>query len=92
MVACEPLNFKRVSVYYGQDKPYNYIITVGSIDNMYICLYDPGASTLSIAEIAYSSDWSIKFKVESFEEASILVKKFADGMKIDMSETIFVNK
>ena len=42
--------------------------------------------------MAYSSDWSIKFKVKSIEEASELVQKFADGMGKDMSDTIFTDE
>jgi len=92
MVECEPLNFKRVSIYHGQEEPYGYIITVGTMSQMYICSYDPDKSILSIADIAYSSDWSIKFKVNSFEEASKLVQQFADGINHDMSDTIFTDK
>jgi len=92
MYACKPLNFQRVSIYHGQEKPYGYMISVGSLAQMYVCTYDPDEGSLSITDMAYSSDWVIKFKVDSIEEASQLVKKFADGMEVDMSETIYMDE
>lgn len=93
MVRCKPLNFRRDSVYAGStDPPYFYHIYVGGIADGHQCTYDDGKKILSIAYTMYSSDDPvIKFKVFSIEEASKLVLKFANGMGVNLSNTIFHN-
>ena len=71
-------------------EPYFYTIYVGSMSGGHICNYEDDTKILSIAYSLYSSDDpSLKFKVESIEEASKIVESFANGMNIDLNETIY---
>ena len=89
MLKCQPLNFQVQHTYRDNTGPLFYSISVGGMAEMHSCLYKPEDGVVSIASLAYSDDYVLRFKVTSFEEASKLIKQFADGMGVDMSGTIY---
>lgn len=91
MVESQPLNWRRESVYANSNiEPYFYSIYVGGIANGHICNFQEETMVLTISNIAYSSDDPpLKFKVDSIEDAGNIVAKFAKGMQIDFTNTIY---
>lgn len=88
MVEAGVFNWQRESKYYGKEEPYTYSIYVGSMADGHYCLYHDD-KTLSIAYSGEEGGPTLIFKVSSIEEASDIVKKFSDGMEIDLSGTIY---
>jgi hypothetical protein len=96
MYKCLPLNW-RIEKTYAIDcdpNPEFLLIHVGSLSDMWQCTLFPEAMLLTICSCHYSDYERYRFKVESIEEASELVLKFAKGMdQIDnLNETIYWNK
>lgn len=90
MVEAGCLNWQKQTINRDGTGGYFYNIYVGGLAEGHICNYRDEEKLLSIAYAAYSSDDpSLRFKVKDINEASEIVKKFADGMKVDMSGTIY---
>lgn len=94
MLECKPLNWRIEKTYYDDYKGHNpefYIINVGGMSDMYQCTLIPETMILSITKTAYSSNTVIRFKVDSIEEASRVVERFAIGMGMmdDLENTIY---
>lgn len=90
---CLPLNW-RVEKTYAIDIPNNpkfLIINVGSIADMWQATLIPETMILSFCSVHYSNNEIYRFKVDSIEEASKWVLKFAEGMNCleDLKETIY---
>jgi len=88
MIKCKPLCFQEQSAFSDGTGPVSYTISVGGMTEMFICCFDPDTNALLISNISGTSP-TLSFKVKTIEEASVLVKSFADGMKIDLKRTIF---
>lgn len=82
MVECHPLNWRVEKKYAIECKPNPefYVIDVGGISDMWQALFDPEKMKVSFSSMAYSADEVYRFSVESLEEASEMVLKFAKGM------------
>ena len=91
MLRCQPLNWRIQRTYRDGTGPEFFSISVGSLSEMFVCVYIPEEKTLSFSNMSYSSDCSVKFRVENFQDASKMVLSFAEGMCRDIKETIFWN-
>jgi hypothetical protein len=95
MLKCFPLSWEICKTYAieCQPNPEFYIIVVGSIDDMWQATLIPETMILSFCSVHYSANEVYRFKVESVEEASELVLKFAKGMNRidDLINTIYWN-
>jgi hypothetical protein len=95
MIKCYPLNWQVENVYAAKVKynPEYYSIAIGSIDQMWKAIIFPETMILSFSSVSYSHDEVYRFKVETLEEASELVLKFAKGMGRldDLVDTIYWN-
>lgn len=84
MLKCYPLNWRVEKKYAivnpGEENPELYMISVGSLSQLWTAILVPETMILSFSELSYSADEVYRFKVESIEEASELVLKFAKGM------------
>jgi hypothetical protein len=84
MLKCDPLNWRVEKTYAtvnpGEENPEFYIISVGSISQMWNAILIPETMILSFYEMSYSGNGVYRFRVENIEEASELVLKFAKGM------------
>lgn len=90
MIKSKPYNWQKQTVNQDGTGGFFYSIYVGGMAEGHICIYKDNEKLLSIAYMAYSSDDpSLKFKVDSIEDAGEIVKKFAEGMKVDMKDTIY---
>lgn len=97
MIRCLPLNWQILKKYRihnpEEENPEFYIINVGSLDEMWQCTLIPETMILSFCSLHYSKDEVYRFKVETLEEASEMVLKFAKGMNRlnDIKDTIYWN-
>lgn len=82
MLKCSPLNWEICKTYAIErdPNPEFYIINVGSLSDMWQCSLIPETMICSFTSVHYSNHEVYRFKVESIEEASELVLKFAKGM------------
>ena len=92
MLSCEPLSFEIVKDRQGEIEGHLFSISVGEILEMWMCVFDTKENIVSIYSLDYSNDSLLKFECNSFVEASELIHKFAKGMDVDMSDTIFEMK
>jgi hypothetical protein len=94
MVSCEPLNWQIIRPTFDAD-PYGplYVIYIGSLSDMWQASFSFENMTVSFTSMHYSDHEVYRFKVDSIEEASELVLKFAKGMNRveDLKETIYWN-
>jgi hypothetical protein len=98
MLKCFPLNWEICKTYTivntGELNPEFYVIRVGWLDDMWQASLIPETMVLSFCSLHYSANEVYRFKVETMEEASELVLKFAKGMNRidDLINTIYWNK
>jgi hypothetical protein len=96
MLECLPLNWQIIKTYAIEcdPNPECYIIHIGGLGDMWQALLDPEKMIVSFCSLAYSADEVYRFKVESLEEASEMVLKFAKGMNQEESlkETIYTKR
>ena len=99
ILKCSPLNWKVCKVYAvaiteEQENAVIYTIDVGSLDDMWQCSYNPENGTVSFTSYHYSDYEVYRFKVDSFEQASEWVLRFAQGMgrEDDLKDTIYTIK
>lgn len=90
MVKCKPLHFHEQAMFKGGKGPKIYTITVRNSDEHYICFYKPEDKSLLINNFGEASNKPLAFKVKSLKEASEWVNRFAEGMGIDMRDTVFM--
>ena len=83
-------NWQVQHTYANNTGPLFYSINVGGMAEMWNCIYKPEENIMSIANMAYSSDDVLHFKVLDIEQANVIVKCFADGMDCDMNGTIYL--
>lgn len=69
-----------------------YTVYVGGMAEGWIWLLDPRNLMLSCSNLSYSSNETVRFKVDSIDQASIMVNAFAEGMGINMEGTIYTQK
>lgn len=102
MLECKPLNW-RIEKKYAIEcdpNPIFYVIDVGTLSDLWQCTLIPETMILSFCSYHYSKEEIYRFKVESIEEASEWVLKFAEGMGFvndiniyeELKETIYWNK
>lgn len=96
MLRCFPLNWE-ITQKYAYDyepNPELYVINVGSLSDMWQCLLHPETMIISFTSLHYSNDEVYRFKVDTIEEASEMVLKFAKGMNIldSLDNTIYMIK
>ena len=87
MMPTSKLNWRIESTYRDNTGPDYYLISVGTIGDMHICLFEKGI--LSITHLSYSSDFVLKFKVDDLEAANVIVLAFAEGMNHSFKDTIY---
>lgn len=92
LLKCEPLNWVINHTYADGTGPLFYSISVGDMEEMWSCTFYPEKEVLYISNMAYSSNCVVSFKVSSFEDASKMVKSFADAQEHDFEGTIYVLK
>ena len=98
MLKSHPLNWRIENKYNivnrNEDNPIFYCISVGSLDDMWLASLIPETMILSFTSYHYSNNEVYRFKVDSIEDASEIVLKFAKGMDrlSDLHDTIYWNK
>ena len=90
MLECKPLCFQIQHIYRDNTGPLVYCISVHNDGDFWYCNYYPEEGHVSFAGGHYSDDGVFIFKVDSFEEASVMIKKFADGMGCKLEGTIYI--
>jgi len=92
MINCKPLHFIEEATFKSGAGPVLYTIHIKrNKTSSYTCYFDKVTLTLTICKFNDSEPGDpLSFKVESIEEASEWIKRFADGMKVDMRSTIFM--
>ncbi len=82
MLRCYPLNWRIGKTYVidTDPNPIFYVIDIGSISDMWQATLIPETMIVSFTSLHYSLDEVYRFKVDSIEEGSNLVLKFAMGM------------
>lgn len=95
MLRCIPLNWEIVQKYAleYEPNPELYVINVGSLSDMWQCLFNPETMIISFTSLHYSNHGVYRFKVDTIEEASQMVLKFAEGMDQmeNLKGTIYYN-
>lgn len=82
MIESWPYHWIKQSIYYGQEEPYHYYISLNPMStNSLHCSYTEEDGILSV-------NGEIKMRVESIEEAGEMVQKMVKGMGLDVSGTI----
>ena len=99
MLKCKPLNWQVRKLYAApiNEEEANrilYVIDVGGIDDMWEVIYVPEEAQLIFSSVHYSNHEVYKFKVDSFEQASDWVLRFAKGMdrEKDIEGTIYTHE
>lgn len=97
ILRCYPLNWEIHERYAVKTKPnpeFFYTISVGSIGDIWQASLIPETMILSFTSLHYSKSEVYRFKVDTFEEASEMVLKFAKGMQQieNLEHTIYWNK
>ena len=94
MIKCKPLRFIEEAAFKSGNGPTLYTIHIKRNKNSsYTCYFDPITKVLTICKFNDEDEPGdpLSFKVSNIEEASEWVKRFADGMKVDMRKTIFMH-
>lgn len=96
MLKCYPLNWRVEKKYYDGTREMNpdfYVINIGGLADMWQAGLDPDTMIVSFCSMHYSTNEVYRFKVETIEEASEMVLKFAKGMGIleSLEGTIYSN-
>ena len=82
MVESVPYHWQKEPIYHGHDEPCHYYIALNPMANNSIsCSFREDTGILSIN--------GINFKVDSLEEAGLIVKKIVDGSLIDIEGTVY---
>jgi len=92
MVESEPFNWQKEI---SGDNKIIYSIYVGSFSDGHMCSYFPDDNNglLVISNISLDSgDPSLRFRVDTIEEAGNIVYMFSKGMNVDMLDTIYLPK
>lgn len=89
MVEGKLFNWRIEPLFYGEEEPCGYFISMGTIGEMYSALYLPDEKLLYISSLAYSSNESFKFFCDDIYVAELIIDAFIKGNKYDMTETIF---
>jgi len=92
MVRGELYNWTVEPIYHGKPEPFGYAIHMGGMALMYQALYLPHEETLSLCNIAYSSDEVFHFYCATLWDAEIIVHAFIKANEFEMKDTIYDKK
>ena len=88
----ELFNWRIQPLYENQEEPSVLVIHVGSMAEMFQCLYDQRTEILSICSLAYSSDEVFRFYCSSLWDAEFIVKAYIKANDFDITDTIYDKK
>jgi len=89
MVEGELYNWTVEPVYHDKPEPFGYCIHVGSLAEMFQCLYMPDEEILSICSIAYSSDEVFRFYCATLWDAEVIVHAYIKANEFDIKGLIY---
>ena len=89
MAVGELFNWRIQPVYESQKEPSVLVVNVGSMAEMFQCLYDQRTEILSICSLAYSSDEVFRFYCASLWDAEFIVNAYIKAHECDIKDTIY---
>lgn len=97
MISCEPLSWQVQKTYHGdhiKPNPEFYSIGIGDMAEMWLATFLPETMELNFSNYSEDSHDIVRFKMDSLEQASDMVLRFAKGMGMEdnLKETIYTLK
>ena len=87
MVQSFPYHWQRDSIYYGQEVPYHYFMTLHPMGKTPIyASYTEEDKLLSLGV----EGGTVRLKVGSLEEAGEIIHKIVEGMSLNLEGTIYI--
>lgn len=89
MVEGKLFNWQKEPIYYGQDKPFVYTISIGGFSKMHTAVYNETTHELSFFDINFGSEFLIGFYCETIYDAEKIVDAYLKLNDKEFDKTIY---